>query len=405
MSTATATPPVPPHVRPEQVIDIDIYTDERVLAGPHHAYKVLQDASPDIFYTPRNGGHWIVTRFDKMGQILRDPEHFSSRELHIPKLHSPVQFIPLSLDPPDHAKYRAVLLRHFDRKAVASRAPKLQEWADRLIDRVIAKGRCNFAEALGATYPVSIFMEVMGMPLERLDEFRDIVLEYFSNIPSERRLQLQEKIIGAMMGLREERLKEPRADLISGLVNDERVDGRPLSDDEFRSMGYILFLGGLDTVANALTFAFWNLAQRPDLQQRLVAEPDKMADYVEESLRCFGVVHQTRVVKKDIEIDGAHFHEGDMVMCALPAAGLDERKNPDPERFDIDRKGRQHVAFSTGAHTCIGNLLARAEMAAFTTAWLKRVPSFRIQPGGKLVWRGGTVMALLDLPLEWPVAS
>src|SRR5690349_4652272 len=125
---------IPSNVRPEQIVDVDIYTDPRLLAGPHAAYKALQDAGPDIFYTPRNGGHWIVTRLDLMSTILRDPEHFSSKELHIPRLNSPVQFIPLSLDPPDHARYRAVLLKHFDKKSIVAMSDKLRLWADRLID-------------------------------------------------------------------------------------------------------------------------------------------------------------------------------------------------------------------------------------------------------------------------------
>jgi cytochrome P450 len=154
-------------------------------------------------------------------------------------------------------------------------------------------------------------------------------------------------------------------------------------------------------VANALTFSFHHLAGDEALQARLAAEPERIADFVEESLRCYGVVHQTRIVKKDIEIAGAHFHAGDMVSCALPLAGLDERKNPDPERFDIDRKNRQHIVFSTGAHTCIGNILARAEMRVFTQEWLKRVPRFRLSATKPVVWRAGQVMSCQHLPLEW----
>ena len=81
---------------------------------------------------------------------------------------------------------------------------------------------------------------------------------------------------------------------------------------------------------------------------------------------------------------------------------LHERKNPDPEKFDLDRQGREHLTFSTGPHICIGNVLARAEMRAFTEAWVKRVPRFRIAKGATPEWRAGLVMALMHLPLEWP---
>jgi cytochrome P450 len=400
MNAEVAALAVPEHVKPEQVIDFDIYTEKRLFENLHQAYKELHGSAPDIFFTPRNGGHWIITRFDLMSGILRDAEHFSSRELDIPKSNSHNVMIPLNLDPPDHAAYRAALMRHFDRKFVASMEDKLRTWSGRLIDRVIADRRADFTESLGAAFPVSVFMELMGMSLDRFDEFRAIVHEYFGKTTVERRIAIQNQIIAIMTGLIEERRVQPRDDLLSKLVG-ETVRGRPLTLDELQSIGFILFLGGMDTVANALTFAFQHLAGDPALQRRLSAEPAKIPDFVEEALRCYGVVNQTRIVKKDVEIDGARFREGDMVLCVLTLAGMDERKNPDPDRFDVDRTDRQHIAFSTGAHTCIGNILARAEMRVFTEEWLKRIPSFRHAPGVKLEWRPGLVMSLPHLPLEW----
>ena len=115
------------------------------------------------------------------------------------------------------------------------------------------------------------------------------------------------------------------------------------------------------------------------------------------------MVNQTRLVKKNIDIAGTAFREGDMVLCMLPMAGIDERANPDPERFDIDRKNREHIIFSAGAHTCVGNILARAEMRVFTEEWIKRIPEFQMAQGVKLDWRPGLVIALRNLPLEWKV--
>ena len=399
MSTPAASA-VPSFVRPDLVVDFDIYSDPTLLAQPHRGYLALHGKTPDIFYTPRNGGHWVITRFDYMAQILRDPVHFSSRELTIPKSNSKYVMLPLNLDPPDHAAYRATLMRHLDRKWVASIDGALRARANELIDRVVDAHECDFSEKLGAGFPVSIFMDLMGIPHSRFEELRAIVHEYFSKVSNARYLELQTIIIGIIATMIAERRATPGTDLMSKLIQ-EKVHGRPLNDEELQSVGFLLFLGGLDTVANALTFAIHHLAGDPALQKRLAAEPEDIPNFVEESLRCYGVVHQTRIVKKDIEIAGAHFHEGDMVMCALPLAGLDDRKNPNPEKFDIDRKDRQHIAFSTGAHTCIGNVLARAEMAAFTGEWLKRIPSFKLAPGKPVTWRAGSVMACLNLPLVW----
>ncbi|MET0659702.1 MAG: cytochrome P450, partial [Steroidobacteraceae bacterium] len=80
---------------------------------------------------------------------------------------------------------------------------------------------------------------------------------------------------------------------------------------------------------------------------------------------------------------------------------MDERKNPSPERFDVDRQKREHITFSIGPHVCLGNVLARAEMRIFTEEWVKRIPRFQIAAGSKPEWRAGLVMALMHLPLQW----
>ncbi|MBP7337393.1 cytochrome P450 [Niveispirillum sp.] len=392
----------PSHVDPGLVVDFDVYTDRRLFDDPHLTYRGLQSQVPDICYTPRNGGHWIVTRFDLMTQVLRDTEHFSNRELDIPKSNSPHVMIPLNLDPPDHTRYRAVLMRHFDKKTVTAMEPTLRAWAGRLIDRVAAAGTCDFSEALGAAFPVSVFMEMMGLPLERFEEFRTLVLEYFGITTVERRIQIQDTIFGHIRDLIADRRQSPRDDLMSNLIAEE-VRGRPLSQEELESIGFLLFIAGLDTVANGLTFAFRHLAGDPALQARLAADPARIPDFVEESLRRYAVVNQTRIVKKDIDIDGARFRVGDMVLCPLTMGGMDDRKNPQPEQFDIDRQKREHITFSTGPHICIGNILARAEMRVFTEEWLKRIPSCAIVSGTKLAWRPGLVMALSHLPLDWSV--
>src|SRR5271155_3080471 len=96
MSVATTQTGVPAHVERGQVVDFDIYTEPSLLENPHHGYKLLHGSRPDIFYTPRNGGHWVVTRFDHMIAILRDAEHFSNRELTIPKSNSDTLMLPLN---------------------------------------------------------------------------------------------------------------------------------------------------------------------------------------------------------------------------------------------------------------------------------------------------------------------
>lgn len=394
---------VPAHVRKDQVVDYDYTGDLRIVRqrdlqlGLHELHK---DA-PDVFYSPRNGGFWMVTRLEMMSKILSDTEHFSNRVLEIPRIYSDHVMIPLNLDPPQHLPFRMVLMRHFGPPQIRAMEPGIREWANRLIDRVVGRGECEFGEEVGAAFPVSVFMQLVGWPLERFEEFRTVVHEFFRpDIAPEDRVKVQDQIIGIVAEYFELRRKQPGDDLFSKLLQEE-VRGRKLTTPELHSIGFLLFIAGLDTVANTLGFSFNNLALRPDLQARLAANPGDITNFVEESLRRFSIVQQPRIVKKDVEMFGAQFKVEDMVVCSLPAAGLDERVNPSPESFEIDREARKHIAFSTGPHTCVGNFLARTEMRILVEEWTRRIPSFRRKPGTEPQIRSGGVAALSDIWFEW----
>ena len=180
---------------------------------------------------------------------------------------------------------------------------------------------------------------------------------------------------------------------------------RKLTDDELKSICFLLFIAGLDTVANAISFSMNFLAKDPAMQAKLAAEPESIRDFVEEALRRFSPVNGSRMVKKDFEYGGVLFKAGDMVCTSQPLAGLDERANPDPMTFDITRKERQHTAFSVGPHLCVGHYLARNEMRIFLEEWLQRIPRFRPAPDVKPKPRAGKVMSIKHVEVEWDVAT
>lgn len=173
------------------------------------------------------------------------------------------------------------------------KAITVREWAQRLIGRVYERGECEFAEEMGAAFPVSVFMELMGFPLERFDEFRTIAREFFRpDIAPADRVKVQDQIISIVWEYFELRRREPKNDLVSKLLN-EKVYDRPLTDAELQSIGFLLFLADLDTVANTLSFTFNHLAGDDALQRRLGAEPELIPQFVEEALRRFSIVQQS----------------------------------------------------------------------------------------------------------------
>ncbi|MBK4998740.1 cytochrome P450 [Pseudomonas sp. S31] len=398
------TPQRPDHVAEDRLFDFDMFnvtgSDEPV-DDLHEAYaRRLHDQAPDVFYTLRNSGHWVITRFDEISQVVRDPEHFSASEQQIPRIEQPPVFIPLSLDPPANLPYRQALMPHFSPKNVKALEEKIRFWANKLIDEVLEDGACEFTQAVSSAFPVSIFMELMGMPLARLREFRELSDLFFSTNVQDELHALGGQIIGIMTELIEAKRVTPGDDLISYLLGVE-IEGRPIRLDEIQNMCFLLFLGGMDTVANATAFTFRQLARDPQLQARLAADPTLIPAFVDEGLRCFGIISTPRMVAKDCERFGVQFKQGDMVLSLLPISGRDERRNERPHQFDIDRSKRESLTFSTGAHLCLGHFLARAEMRILTEEWLKRIPAFSLKPEQPPRYRMGYALALLDLHLQW----
>jgi cytochrome P450 len=394
----------PSHVSRDQIFDFDIYADPRVNEDVQGSYAKLLAEAPDVFYTRANGGHWMIKRYQAIAEVVKDPEHFSCREMQIPRVPNPPILIPLSLDPPENIPYRQVLMPLFSPKAVQQLEPKLRHWAQQVVDEVADRGACDFAQDIAARYPVSIFMELMGMPLERLREFRTIADQHFNARTEADFARIYPLIIGLMTELIELRRKQPSNDFISHFLSVD-MGGRKMTLDEIQRMCFLLFLGGMDTVTNVTAFAYQQFAQDPALQQRLADHPELIANFVEEALRLYGVVSTPRMVAKDCERFGVSFRAGEMVVCVLSLAGRDDRLNANPNLLDIDRPQKSYLTFSTGPHLCVGHLLARSEIRILTEEWLRRVPRFSAVAGARHKFRLGLVNALESLPLEWRKGS
>jgi cytochrome P450 len=392
----------PAHVPPERVFEFDIYADPMLTADLHESYEGLHAKAPDIFYTPKNGGHWIVSRYEDIMDIVRDFENFSVREMQIPRVPIPPVFIPLSLDPPANIPYRQALMPFFSPKAVAAMEPKIRQFARDMIAEVAGNGSCEFVNDISSRFPVSVFMELMGMPLDKLREFRVLADQYFNARTGEEVAAMSGSIVGVMTALIEYRRKNPTGDLISSMINFQ-IDGRPITLEEMQSATFLLFLGGMDTVTNLSSYLYRYLATDEQLQARLAGDPAVIPAFVEEGLRSFGVVNNPRIVARDCESHGVTFKKDDMVLCLLPMAGRDERRTANPNKFDIDRERHDHLTFSSGPHLCLGHHLARLEIRILTEEWVKQIPSFHLKQGATFHSRYGTVMALESLALEWRV--
>lgn len=395
---------VPDHIPEHLVFDFDIYGDPRVSQDVQGSYAAVMADAPDIFWSRLHGGHWIAKSFDAITQIVTDPEHFSVREMQIPRVENPPFFIPLSLDPPENLPYRRAMMPMFGPVAIKTLEPRIRELAEQMVGAVADTGACDFQADVSKLFPVTVFMELMGMDLSRLRDFRYLAEGFFDNQDNAEEMgRLSGLILGEMKVLIEEKRARPDDKLMTHFLNVD-IGGRTMNEDEILAMSFVLFLGGMDTVTNLTGFAYQQLAQMPEVQARLAADPSLIGAFTDEAIRLYGVVNSPRLVVQEKTIGDATFHPGEMVLNILCVGSRDPSKFDHPNAFDLDRKRTAHVTFSSGPHLCVGHVLGRAELRILTEEWFKRIPAFTATPGERHIFRTGSVMALETLPLEWTPA-
>lgn len=392
--SAAARDDVPQH-------SFDIYAEPAIKVDVHDAFLKLKQDAPPLFWTPENGGHWIVTDGDTMIDLLRKPNIFSNQNFSIPHVENTPKTIPLSLDPPEHRPYRQMMRPFFEKKAIAPLQERIQQWADRLIGAVKADGQCEFVEAVGSRFPVSVFMEMLGLPLDRFDEFRGLVNENFALAGTPGAMEVQKKIIAILAEFVKARQADPKDDMMSHIIQSD-IDGRALSFEELLSIAHLLFLAGLDTVVNALSFGMKHLAGDAALQQRIIDDPACIPDVTEELLRRYSFINLPRYIAEDTELGGQRLSKGEMIICPLAMIGWEDKLNEDPMTVSVDRKHYRHGAFGSGIHTCLGLHLARMELHIFYETWFREIGQFQLHPDKPQgAMRGSVVWAIEDLWLSW----
>ena len=405
MTIATPlTDTIPPHVPAALVVDFDIYNVAVEDGDYHAALKRLHDPGvPDIFWTPRNGGHWVATRGEDIYHIFKDSEHFSSRQLVVPRHRNPaVPLPPIMLDPPEQAKYRSLFAPALSPKAVAPLGEGARALAIELIEGFYAKGECEFVGEFAQHLPIGIFMKMVDVPTSDRDQLLHWADQQVRPTSEHEREQSFHSLFAYAAQKVAERQAHPGDELISQLTR-AQVDGAPITAEALAPMIFLLLVGGLDTVASAMGFAARFLATSAAHRRELIDHPERIPGAVEELLRRFPVVNQGRLVVSDMDYKGVALRAGDQIILPTSLHGLDERKFEDPLRVDFSRPTPIHSTFGNGAHRCPGSLLARTELKIFLEEWLKRIPDFRIKPGTTPEVRAGVNATIFSLQLVWEV--
>lgn len=403
----------PDHVPKHLIVDFDIFHDQALIENPHKRIQDLLRHAPRIFWSPYNGGHWVVMGYEDNYDLARDTDSFTSNISYTPERaalvaqmpkdmpHIPTM-APITFDPPQHTLYRQPLNSAFSPKRITGMRGEIQDLARRLFQAVRDQGGCEFIGAIAEPLPIEIFLKLMGLPLERAAEFRQIAIDNMRGAgdPPEQTIGRLLHLTASMRETLVARRNEPQDDVIS-LLWRMQIDGRPSTMDDIENYASLLFVAGLDTVILAMGFAAWHLAMHPELQATLRADPRLIPEASEEMLRRYAFTSPNRRAAKDVTFKGVAMKQYDLVVQYLPAANLDPEHFPEPDEYRLDRENKVHLVFNSGPHRCMGSHLARIELQTLYEEMLDILPPFRLDPDRQPIFHGGFTLGLDELHLRW----
>jgi len=397
-----ALTPKPDHVPEELVVDFDYIQPEGMEElGVYGAMKRLHDG-PDIVWTPRHGGHWLVTRAEDVRFVQNNYEVFSHEEFMIPRELQSFRPVPLAVDPPNHARYRAVINPGFTPARVARMREEARALTIELTEKMLPNGRCEFLSEFARIMPVTMFLKIVDLPLDRREEFVEWGIAIMSSYDVDERTAAQVRVRDYLKSVLDEREGGEGEDLLTRVAGWRR-NPRFQSEEEVMSMATLLFVGGLDTVASELSYIAHYLAQHPEQQKRLREDKAIIPAASEEFIRRFGLSNTGRIITRDYEYKGITFKKDEMIMVPNNLSGIDERLYPDPFAVKFDRGigAMDHNTFGNGPHKCVGAPLARAEVQVFLDEFVGRMPEFRLDTDRKNVEHCGSVPGFSELYLRW----
>lgn len=393
--------PVPAHVKAGLVYDFDFVLAPLDTQEPQREIgRRLFAEAPEIFFTPRNGGHWVVTRSDVAVDMLRQSELFSANPRHNPVRAFKPPLLPVQSDPPEHTEYRKVLGAFFAPGNMRKLEPDIRSLAASLIEGVMAKGGCEFIEEIGEVFPIVIFLRLVGADMRDRPRLLAMAQKFTRSPDPQDRAAAIAELANYLRTLLESRRGEPGDDILSRFIKSD-FQGRPLLADEEEGLSTLLFLGGLDTVKSVLSFIMLYLARNPEQYRRLVQDPARIPQAIEELIRINGVSVPERGATHDFEYRGVAFRTNDRIIFLTQVMGFDERAVSEPERVDFDRETSPHLSFGAGHHRCAGSHLARIEIRAFLEEWVKRIPSFGLEARRGAEIASGVVWTPDRVHLTW----
>lgn len=399
---------------PDEILRAILAPERRGALYPWlHRLRALAPVHPsEGLHVP---GGFVLSRYEDIRSVLRHPQAFSDeRNADIFDVGETGAVFTammrkqiLYLSPPDHDRIRALVARHFTPRAVERWRQAAEREVERLLDAAVARGKLDLVKDVAYPLPIAVICEMMGIPKSDVPLFFQWAHDFarrgdVAALTPDVIRRGEEATTGFrdyFLGLARERRKQPKDDLLTliALARDARG---PLTDDELAATCVILLQAGHETTADLISLGIRGLLLAPKELARLRAEPALIPDAVEELLRWDTSVQiSQRRSRVDLEIGGQRIAAGATCVLLNGAANRDPAQYPDPDRIDVGRSPRDHLAFGLGRHRCLGASLARVEIQAAIAAILRRFP--RLDFDGEPVFRGSFFLrGLASLPLR-----
>ncbi len=334
---------------------------------------------------------WLVTRKDDVCAVLASPDFSADPSKPGYPFLTPARATTvksyqtfITMDPPDHGKFRRMLMKDFTQKRMEQLRPEIERLVAGMIDDMIAKGSPgDIVEALALRLPTTVISLLVGVPYEDQE-----MLVGWSNdrLDISRPPEVSQRSSALMLAYFEEVLRRKEEDPGDGTDMLGRLVLEQIRPGHLTRLGAVhminlLYFAGHETTANQIALGVLNFLMHPEQREKLVAQPELVRNAIEEMLRYDTPTHYNacRVATADVDVGGQTIRAGEGVYALVAAANRDAATFPDPGKFDIERKNaHDHLTFSYGIHQCVGQPLARLELETVFKTLFQRLPALAL---------------------------
>jgi cytochrome P450 len=373
---------------------------------PYPTYARLRAEAP--VYRSDEFDFWALSRHGDVLAAFRNVDGFSNAwgvsldpAAFSPDAHRTMSF--LALDPPKHTRMRSLVGKGFTPSKVNAMEDRIRQITLEHLLPALERGSFDFVEDFAGKVPMDVISELVGVPVADRPELRrlaDMVLhrdDGVFDVPPEG-MEAALTLVVYYQAMVDERRRRRTDDLTSALI-DAEIDGDRLTDEEIIAFLFLMVVAGNETTTKLLANAWYWGWRNPDERAKPFADPTRVADWAEETLR-FDTSSQSllRVTRTPMELHGTAIAEGERVLLLAGSANRDGTVFPDPDRYDLDRDTSKLVSFGSGRHFCMGAPLARLEARIALGELVSRVADYDVDPDGVVRVHSINVKGLAALP-------